>query len=134
MGRLQASGVLPVVAFGLILGLWTWQLLVPHPVPPAVRDEFSPDLLFLASKLAHAGAYAFLTVLAAALPVSRRQQRLVVAGLLLHAVGTEIGQTFVPNRTGRVWDVLIDWGGVALGRGVLALSRRPSAAPPTPPA
>ena len=35
--------------------------------------------------------------------------------LLLHGVGTEIGQTYVPNRTGKVTDVLIDWAGITAG-------------------
>jgi VanZ family protein len=30
-------------------------------------------------------------------------------------VATEVIQTFVPNRTGKVTDVLIDWAGITLG-------------------
>ena len=67
----------------------------------------------------HAGAYAFLTVLASFLPVRRSLFWIVVAALALHAIGTEIGQTYVPNRHGSVRDVLIDWVGIAVGLLVL---------------
>ena len=46
---------------------------------------------------------------------------LVVALLLAHAVGTEIIQTFVPNRDGRVRDVVIDWTGVIVGVTVMRI-------------
>jgi VanZ family protein len=107
--------VLPFAAFLLFLGLWTWKLLEPNPVPEPVARGISLDVMFLLAKVAHAAGYAFLTVLASLLPVRRTYFWLVVAALVLHAVGTEIGQTFVDNRSGSVRDVLIDWIGIALG-------------------
>jgi VanZ family protein len=43
----------------------------------------------------------------------------VIGLLLLHGIGSEIGQTYVPGRTGSIRDVLLDWLGI--GFGVLAL-------------
>ena len=60
-------------------------------------------------------AYAFLTVLAATLPVRRPYFWAVVIVLAMHGVGTEIGQTYVPGRGGSKRDVAIDWVGVGLG-------------------
>ena len=143
--------VLPFVVFFTFLGLWTWKLLEPYPVPESIRNEISDDVKFWLGKSLHAGAYAFLTVLAAFLPdglgrhgpqagprrpFGRSSFWAVVAGLAVHGVGTEIGQLFVPNRTGSVRDVLIDWSGIGLGLLVLWAIRAiplPSSAPPTPP-
>lgn len=130
---MSRTATVAVVLFPTLLGLWTWRLLVPDPVPRAVSDEVPADWLFLASKAAHLGAYAGLTMLAAGLPIGRNGFRLVVAGLALHGAATEIGQTFVPNRVGSGRDVLIDWAGIGLGLlTVRRVSRPPAAAPPTP--
>lgn len=103
------------VVFAAFLGLWTWKLLEPSPVPEALTAELGADWRFVLAKALHATAYAFLTVLAFALPVARRWHWLLVGLLALHGAATEIGQTFVPNRSGSVRDVFIDWAGVALG-------------------
>ncbi len=105
----------PFAVFLIFLGLWTWKLLEPYPVPEALEREISTDWKFALAKSLHASAYAFLTVLAAFLPLRRPYFWLVVAVLALHGVGTEIGQTYVPNRHGCVRDVLIDWFGVGMG-------------------
>jgi hypothetical protein len=115
----RASPPLYALAFLLFLSLWTWKLLEPNPVPEAVRAGLGVDWGFVLAKCLHLGGYAFLTALGTlAFPLHRPW---VVVFMLLHAVGTEIGQTFVPNRSGSVRDVLIDWCGIALG--VLALRR-----------
>jgi VanZ family protein len=114
-------------AFVVLLGVWTWLLLEPYPVPPAITEGLSANLRLILAKSLHAGVYAFLAVLGATLPVARRWRVFVVGFLVLHGVGTEIGQTYVPNRTGKVTDVLIDWGGITTG--LLALRwwrRRPA--------
>jgi VanZ family protein len=98
-----------------LLGLWTWKLLEPNPVPEAVAAKLHGDMRYAAAKGLHACGYGFLALLAVTLPV-RNYWRWFFAGLLaLHGVATEIGQTFVPGRVGSVRDVLIDWGGVVLG-------------------
>ena len=110
MGRL-----LHVLVLLVFLGLWTWKLLEPNPVPEVVSARLTGDWRFLAAKSLHAGAYAFLAVLGVSLRVPGYWRWFFVGLLALHGVATEIGQTFVPGRSGRVWDVVIDWGGVALG-------------------
>jgi len=107
--------IAPFTLFLLLLGLWTWKLLEPSPVPDTVMDEIPLDLRFLLAKLLHAGVYSFLTVLAAFLPVRRPYYWMIVATLVLHGIATEVGQTYTPNRHGSVRDVLIDWTGIGLG-------------------
>jgi VanZ family protein len=102
-------------AFAAFLALMTWKLLEPRPVPEALTESLSGDWLFILAKCFHAGAYAFMTVLGATAPVSRRWRVALVGLMFLHGVGTEIGQTYVPNRTGKVTDVLIDWAGITAG-------------------
>jgi VanZ family protein len=106
---------LHVLALLVFLGLWTWKLLEPNPVPEAVSEHLrDADVRFAAAKLLHACGYAFLTLLAVTLPAPN-YWRWFFAGLLaLHGVATEIGQTFVPGRFGSVRDVLIDWAGIVL--------------------
>lgn len=105
----------PIVTFVVFLGLWTWKLLEPHPLPESVEKGISLEMSFWLAKSLHAGAYAFLTVLAACIPARRSIFFALVALLVLHGVGTEIGQTYVPNRHGCVRDVLIDWTGISVG-------------------
>ena len=111
------------VAFLVFLSLWTWKLLEPNPVPETVRSGLTANLAYILAKCLHLGGYAFLTVLGSlAFP---RFKWWVVAFLLLHGVGTEIGQTYVPNRVGSVRDVLIDWFGIGCGVIALRLASRP---------
>jgi VanZ family protein len=89
-------------------------------VPESLKESLA-EYNFVAAKMLHASGYAFLTILAATLPIGRFWRFALVGLLFLHGVGTEIGQTFVPNRTGRVYDVAIDWGGITLGIVILKL-------------
>jgi VanZ family protein len=107
--------VAPFVIFLTFLGLWTWKLLEPAPVPEAIDQQIPVDLKFWLAKSLHACAYAFLTVLTAFLPVRRSYFWVAVVVLALHGVGTEIGQYFIPSRNGCVRDVIIDWVGIGLG-------------------
>lgn len=102
--------------FLTFLGLWTWKLLEPHPVPDDLREGLAElHLDFWAAKTLHAGGYAFLTVLALMMPISRRWRWVLVGFLVLHGAGTEIGQLYVKNRTGTKRDAVIDWCGIAMG-------------------
>lgn len=95
------------------IGAWTAALLTSAPVE--VGKEVAPaEVYFPASKLLHVGAYAFLTVFISWLPL-RRWRWLLLAVLSLHAAGTEYFQQFVPGRTGKASDVLIDHVGLLLG-------------------
>ena len=104
-----------VLALLTLLGLWTWKLLEPTPVPEKLSGWLAGDWQFLLAKALHLGGYAFLTVLAVTLPVPDRRRWSCAALLALHAVATEIGQTYVPGRFGSVRDVLIDCAGIGLG-------------------
>ena len=104
---------LQLAAFLVFLALWTWKLLEPHPVPEAVTSGLAAWEKFALAKSLHVCAYAFLTVLGGT--ISPRWTWRAVGLLMLHGVGTEIGQTFVPHRTGTVTDVLIDWAGIGAG-------------------
>jgi VanZ family protein len=116
--------VLPFAVFLFFLGLWTWELLAENPVPESVSRAIPDEWKFWLAKCLHVAAYAFLTVLAGLLPVPRTFFWLVIAGLVLHGVGSELGQTFVPGRTGSIRDVLLDWVGIGLGLSVLWLFGR----------
>ncbi|HSQ56764.1 MAG TPA: VanZ family protein [Gemmata sp.] len=113
---------LPFAVFLVFLGLWTWKLLEASPVPESLTHGWSLDLKFIASKILHVSAYGFLTLLAAWLPVRRLYFWGVVGVLMLHAIGTEIGQCYVPNRSGSVRDVCLDWFGIGLGLAFLQIS------------
>jgi VanZ family protein len=109
-------GIGHFLLFAALLGLWTWKLVSPNPVPDEVRARLTElDLAFVVAKTLHLGGYAVLAALAGTLPVPRRWRAFLVGLLALHGVATEVAQTFVPNRTGKASDVLIDWIGIALG-------------------
>ena len=112
--------LLLAVAFWPLLAAWTWLLVRPNPIPDVV-DTVPEDWRFVAAKCLHGGTYAVLAVMGWLWPAARRG-RLAVAGLLLmHAVATEVIQTHVPNREGRVRDVVIDWVGLLIGWTVVRL-------------
>jgi VanZ family protein len=90
-------------------------LLEPQPVPEALAAHLTGEARFAAAKSLHAGVYCALTLLAVTLPLPNRWRWALAVLLALHGVGTEIGQTYVPGRTGSARDVLIDWSGVAAG-------------------
>lgn len=108
--------LLRISVFLVLLALWTWKLLEPYPVPDEISEGLARlGLKFAAAKSLHLVLYAVLTILAITLPVPRRWRYFLVGLLVWHGVATEIGQRFVPNRTGSLRDVLIDWCGIALG-------------------
>ena len=111
MTRLAAQGTV----FAALLGLWTWKLVSPVPVPEELRARLNADQALLIAKALHLSGYALLAVLAGTLPAPRRWRVGLVLMLFAHGVATEFIQTYVPNRTGKASDVLIDWNGVALG-------------------
>ena len=115
--RTRRSVLLYPLFFGLV-GLWTYLLVMPDPIP-AVKNEVPLDWRFLAAKCLHASAYAGLAVLMMFLPVPANFAHVIrpalIGFLLLHGVGTEVAQTYVPGREGCIRDALIDWGGVAAG-------------------
>jgi VanZ family protein len=136
--RLRPRSVFVVVLFVFILSLWTYELLAENPVPESVARAIPDEWKFWLAKGLHVAAYAFLTVLAAQLPVPRVYFWLVVMLLVLHGIATEVGQTYVAGRHGSLRDVLLDWSGVGIGLLVLGLFKllrsptRRSYPPPRP--
>lgn len=112
--------MLPFALFLFFLGLWTYEVLAENPVPADVLRLIPVEWRFWLAKGLHVVAYAFLTVLAFWLPVPRVVFWLVIAGLLLHGIATEVGQTYTANRHGSARDVVLDWIGVGLGLLIVA--------------
>jgi len=105
------------VVFWPLLTLWTWKLLESNPLPEQLNDALSTsDLLkLILAKCLHAGVYGVLAGLAWVWAPRGRWQLVAIGFLILHGIGTEIGQTYVPGRHGSPIDVLIDWTGIAIG-------------------
>lgn len=92
---------------------------------PDISDEAIGRVQYIVRKGGHIAEYAILAALlwrALRRPArdGARRWRWSNAGLALgiaaaYAVTDEVHQSFVPSREGRVGDVLIDTGGVALG-------------------
>ncbi|MGL4421986.1 MAG: VanZ family protein [Gemmataceae bacterium] len=103
----------------LLLGLWTYKLLEPKPLPENFLGGFSwfdrEMLLFLLAKTLHFGAYAFLAFVGSFLAGGTRFRCCIYLFLILHGIATEIGQMYVPNRFGCIRDMIIDAVGVAVG-------------------
>src|SRR5262249_17878124 len=93
--------------------VWTVALLTTYPggIGQAIAPE-EPD--FPPGQPPPVCAYGFLTIFLSWLPL-RRWRWLLLAFLSLHAAGTEFGQLFIPGRTGKFVDVLIDHIGLFLG-------------------
>jgi hypothetical protein len=112
--------VLPFAVFAVFLGVWTWKLLEPNPVPEPVLSGIPTDWKFWLFKAVHLGGYAFLTVLAAWLPIRRPFFWAIVVFLALHGAASEFLQWYLElGRHGCVRDVVIDWVGIGIGLGVL---------------
>lgn len=116
--------MVPFVVFLAFLALWTYELLAENPVPASISSAIPQAWKFWLAKGLHVGAYAFLTLFAAWLPVPRIVFWLLIAGLLLHGIATEVGQAFTANRQGSLRDVLLDWVGVGVGLLIYAAVRR----------
>ena len=121
--KLTTRSVVPAALFLFFLSLWTYELLAENPVPDSVSRAIPDEWKFWLAKGLHVAAYAFLTFLAAQLPVPRVYFWLVVMLLVLHGIATEVGQTYVAGRHGSLRDVLLDWSGVGIGLLVLGLFR-----------
>jgi VanZ family protein len=105
---------------------WSTALLVPDPVGFVFGHgdgslDIPDDVKFLMAKSLHVTAYALAAILTGSLHAPGRWRWVLLAFWSLHACGTEIGQLFVPTRTGSVRDVVLDHVGLLIG---LALSWR----------
>jgi VanZ family protein len=100
--------------WGLFLAAWTAALVTSEPV--RIHDQYLHDPWGIPlGKVLHVGAYAFLAATAGLLRLRRPWGWLVLIALLEHGVLTEFAQSFNPDRTPAVFDILLDHAGVALG-------------------
>ncbi|HEY2787182.1 MAG TPA: VanZ family protein [Fimbriiglobus sp.] len=103
---------LHATAFVVPFTVFTVLLLIPHPNPVKIEIHW---LAYLVQKSAHLCGYAYLAAVGYLFPKIVRYRWGVILFLMLHGIGTEIGQTYVPGRSGQVKDVLIDWCGITVG-------------------
>lgn len=117
-GNLPLSARVRWAVWLVALAGYTYLLCAPNEwLPPWLRTTVSHKITeeFTFGKLAHAATYALLTLATFLLPVGRAGWWVCLAVLLLHGVGTEVVQTFVPSRSGRWQDVVTDYVGIASG-------------------
>ena len=116
------------VAFWLVLAVWTVLLVRPTPQDVTAELKGLNDLLpLIVAKSLHVTAYAVFA--GWGLTVFGRWKWWAVGAVAVHAILGEVGQYlgnvwFATGRMGCVTDVLIDWGGMALGCGVWWAVRR----------
>lgn len=112
--------ILAIIAYSILLAVWTWLLLKPEPVPESLVGGialFDPEMLFfLLAKSTHFCVYAGFAFLGGWL----LRSRWLIVALILHGAASEVGQWigahhFDTKRHGCVRDVLIDAAGVAAG-------------------
>jgi VanZ family protein len=90
----------------------TFMLLDPRPI--TVHIDSPIDWQYIMAKTFHIGCYFFVTFLGLWL-WSDPRWRICYAGVMVwHAIGTEIGQSYIPTRHGDVKDVAIDCAGITL--------------------
>lgn len=87
---------------------------------PERQEDFASQIDFYVRKTSHAMEYALLCILFLLTFHSFSVQAGRSFGLALlctigYAVTDEVHQLFVPGRSGRIWDVLIDGTGAAVG-------------------
>src|SRR5438067_15055 len=78
-----------LIAFVVTFILWTIGLLIPVPHKTATQVLDTEYNVFVASKMVHVSAYAFLTVLAGLLTLTNRQRWFVLGLLSFHGFATE---------------------------------------------
>jgi VanZ family protein len=108
------------------LCLWSVALLVPDPVGFLLAYkpddlELSHETTFLMAKTLHVTAYATAAILTGWLRAPGVWRWALLAFWFLHAGATEIGQLFIPGRSGSLRDVGLDHLGLVIG---VALSWR----------
>jgi VanZ family protein len=113
-GKTQAAGApraWPVIGRWSIVAVWMGVIFFFSAQPDETLNLGQTTLI---SKLAHVGEYA---VLGGLIQWARGARRAWLAWLMAvaYAVTDEFHQSFVPGRTPRVTDVLIDAMGAALG-------------------
>ena len=103
-----------------------WMALIfivsSRPQPPGPAD---PALDFIWKKSVHVMSYALLAALIRrAIAASPQATQWAFVLTLLYAIGDEFHQSFVPGRTARATDVLIDMVGATISLGALRFRHR----------
>jgi VanZ family protein len=96
----------------LALTLWTACLLTTAPAH-ATAKMLAPEPDYVVTNIGHVLAYALLAGALVWLPGRKKGWAVVL--LSLHAMGTEVGQQWVPERTADLLDVALDHLGIAGG-------------------
>ncbi len=111
-----------VSGFVAVLGIWTYLLITPQPVPEKLFDGVSwfdkEMLIFLLAKATHLCVYAGFAFGVALLFRTNWCRWFVWLGLIVHGATTETAQYLLRethHRHGCIRDVLIDATGVAIG-------------------
>lgn len=107
---------LHAVVWAFSLAMWTIKLLDPKPVPSSLMPE--PWFAFILAKTLHVVGYFVCTLLGLWL-WRGLSWRIVYAGFMVwHGIGTEVGQSYIPTRSGSPKDVGFDALGISLACGV----------------
>jgi VanZ family protein len=110
----QTSAGTRWLIWGLFLAAWSLALLTPHPVHVAKAILHSESSFYFAKGL-HISAYAVLAILTGWLRVSAPERWVLLALLFLHALATEVLQSFVPERGPDLVDTARDHVGLLIG-------------------
>jgi VanZ family protein len=108
------------VVWVAFLCVWSVALLVPDPIgfllaykPKGIK--VTHEMTFLMAKTLHVTAYAIAAILTGWLRAPGSWRWVLLAFWFVHAGATEIGQLFVPGRTGSLRDVGLDHFGLIIG-------------------
>ncbi|MEQ9410044.1 MAG: VanZ family protein [Fuerstiella sp.] len=132
MNRKPASTIVKsthlAACFGA-LAFVTWGLLTPDPLAVVRRSPLS-ILTTISDLLMHFGAYGMFSLVCCSLTLSSQDswvQKSVVALLVVHGLGTELLQTWIPCRTCDPLDAMANMTGITAGAvgAVWLLQRRP---------
>ena len=96
----------------LSLVVWTYKLLDPHPIPKELEPP--EKWQYILAKTLHVCGYCWCTFLGLWLWRSLTWRIFFASFMVWHGIGTEIGQSYIPTRTGSEKDVGFDTLGVSL--------------------
>ena len=100
-----------------LLALISWGLLSTAPFAAVKRSPLS-FMTTISDLIMHCGAYATLSVVCLSLSTASRDPkvaRTVLTLLVIHGLGTEVLQTWIPRRTCDPLDALANMAGIAAG-------------------
>ena len=104
----------------LLVILLSWGLLSSDPMAVVRRSPFS-ILTTISDLIMHCGAYALLStlVLTFAGSIGRTDlRRTLVILMVVHSIGTELAQFWIPRRTCDPLDAMANFGGIFVGAAI----------------